>query len=118
MAHETNYNIRFLQAAGIVMVVLGHIGYPSFFPNSPFSFYSFHMALFIFISGFLYKDIYDNKSPFAYAIKKAKSLLIPFYICLLFQGMLTNILLEANLIGFGQKMTLENFFCFPMDLRS
>lgn len=58
---------------GIIMVVWAHASGPltSYI-------YQFHMPLFFFISGMLFKDPSNLKM---YYIRKMKSLLIPFWIC-------------------------------------
>lgn len=56
-----NKNIAFLQVFGILLVVLGHSTNNGGIPFLSKWIYSFHMPLFIFISGFLFylttKDI-------------------------------------------------------------
>lgn len=80
--------ISFLQAFGIVLVVMGHSFYG--LPNNPlFSWiYSFHMPLFMFISGFLFRYGFDRRSTSPYDLcllgwkgfiwKKVKRLLVPY----------------------------------------
>lgn len=51
-------HIRWLQFFAIMMVVCGHLGDAFFFSFSVFPFYSFHMPLFVFISGYLFKNQY------------------------------------------------------------
>lgn len=46
---------------GIIMVVLGHTGDPIRLASDIFPYYSFHMALFIFISGYFYNPQNENK---------------------------------------------------------
>lgn len=106
-------HIRWLQFFAIMMVVCGHLGYEDFFSFSVFPFYSFHMPLFVFISGYLFKDQHAEIFPITFLLKKIRKLLFPFYICLIFNGLLTNWLLKKGLIHFGQTMTLENFIIYP-----
>lgn len=70
---KREFNI--LKAIGIISVVFGHI------PNGLVFFqpYSYHMALFIFISGYFYKSD-SEKAPLKYIKKKAQSLLIPYFL--------------------------------------
>jgi len=60
------------KALGIIAVVVGH-------SRSPFInfIYQFHMALFFFISGFLYKEEYSHK-PIKFFLRRARSLYVPF----------------------------------------
>ena len=64
--------LDFLRGFGIFLVVWGHT------PNCPIVeyIYSFHMPLFIFISGFLHKN---NKKIIDYCLNKVIKLVIPFY---------------------------------------
>ena len=83
-----NEKINFLQNFGILLVVLGHaipienniiVGMPIVHKFI----YSFHMPLFMFISGYLLnyttKDI-SNINLIAFIVKKAKRLLLPYFI--------------------------------------
>lgn len=80
-----NKKISFLQTFGIILVVLGHTGSNSeTIPYLSKWIYSFHMLLFIFISGYLLKfttegrigDIQLN----TFVIKKFKRLIIPYFL--------------------------------------
>lgn len=59
---------------GIGCVVMGHIFSSQMLAHKVI--FLFHMPLFFFVSGFLYKRQSDNK---AYIIRKAKSLLVPYF---------------------------------------
>ena len=54
MSKKINYQFLILQAIGIILVVLGHKGGISL-ATDWFAPYSFHILLFIFISGYFYK---------------------------------------------------------------
>lgn len=83
MIQERNNQVDTLRAIAIILVVIGHtIQYvyvpENFNDNKLFSFiYSFHMPLFMFISGYL---VYSNNRSinFQWILKKAKSLVIPY----------------------------------------
>lgn len=79
-----NRKISFLQTFGIILVVLGHTNKTgtSFFIRDLI--YSFHMPLFVFISGYLLRfttrgKIGDIKFG-SFIIKKLKRLIIPYFI--------------------------------------
>ncbi len=87
---QNNIFISFLQAFGIVLVVVGHSF--SCAPSLPLLYYwiySFHMPLFIFISGYLLRYSCERKNSFLFAmpwrarksfvLKKAKRLLLPYW---------------------------------------
>lgn len=50
-----------LSFLGILLVVQGHIGSPIRLANDLFPIYSFHMTLFIFISGYFYNTNNEKK---------------------------------------------------------
>lgn len=71
-----NKEICFLQTIGIILVVLGHSG--KHIPYLSKWIYSFHMPLFMFISGYLFN--YNIGGYKAFFIKKTKRLLIPYFV--------------------------------------
>ena len=88
MKKERNLYIDVLKAFSIILVVLGHCvqygagkeysDYGLFFANPVFIFiYSFHMPLFMLISGFLFAYSVKNRSWLNVLITKGKQLLIP-----------------------------------------
>ena len=85
-----------LQFFGILFVVLGHTGnsISIFFDWFPYG--SFHMALFIFISGYLYKEESEIQ-PFKFIGKKFKSLVIPLYIWQFLYALLWMILTRCDM---------------------
>lgn len=71
--------MNYCKAFAIIAMVIGHTGSPL---NSYI--YQYHMALFIFIAGYFYKDYY-SEHPTTLVIKRIKSLYLPFvYYNLLF----------------------------------
>lgn len=85
-----------LKGLGIIAVVIGHSGSPL----APFV-YMYHIALFFFISGFFYKDIYSTDTTMYVAVK-LKRLYWPFvkynFLFLIFH----NLLLYFNLYSAEQ----------------
>ncbi len=77
---QTNYQFKLLYALGIVLIVAGHCnagGIDLFFDWFPYG--AFHVALFIFCSGYFYKS--SNEAHFLeYLKKKATHLLLPLYV--------------------------------------
>lgn len=73
--------VDILKGVGILLVVFGHMTPKATFVND--FIFLFHMPLFFFISGFLFKS---NPNLGAYAKKKAIQLLIPYFsfLCLLY----------------------------------
>lgn len=99
-----NKKILFLQCFGILLVVLGHSG-----KDIPFLtnwIYSFHMPLFIFISGYLLdytsKNGIDKIDVFNFINKKVKRLLIPYFV--------------ISSLAYVPKYLLGKFALRPLDL--
>lgn len=71
-------SIDILKGIGILLVILGHI--QNYIPKNLLIYiYSFHMPLFFYISGFLYKEEYEkNLSIKEYAKKRFKQLIYPY----------------------------------------
>ena len=81
-----NYQMCILSVIGIIFVMLGHLK-NDFSSDGTFygwfPYYSFHMPLFFFISGYFFRDtcedhFFKNFSGFLW--KKVKNLLIPYYV--------------------------------------
>lgn len=91
------YDIDILKGIGILFVILGHIQ-----QNIPkwllIYIYSFHMPLFYYISGYLYKKDYEKMSVKEYTIKRAKELLYP-YLTLNFLNLVWYIIKEHSISG-------------------
>ncbi|MCM0757335.1 acyltransferase family protein [Sporomusa sphaeroides DSM 2875] len=104
-----NYTMNTLKAFGIILVVFGHSGCAVLNWFNP---YSFHIPLFIFISGYFYKTEHE-KSLVDYFTKKAKSLLLPYYGWNLFYGLVVMLLLKNHLIDFGSGINLKTLFIEP-----
>ena len=74
---DADYNRTFglLSALAILMIVAGHAGYDILTVGGLFPYYSFHVPLFLFISGYFYRKEEEEK-PLLYVKKKAKRLLL------------------------------------------
>lgn len=108
---KINYEFALLQVIGIILVVSGHLAgnggitlATNWFPA-----YSFHMPLFMFISGYFYK--YNSQNDIWGFIKgKVKKLIIPYFFWNLVYGIFMTILLSKNIVIFGSKISLKTFF--------
>lgn len=96
-----------LKGLGIILVVWGHLNLPR---AVEIIIYSFHMPLFFFISGYLFKN--GNRSYSDYVRKKLKSILVPYLffasISLPF-GLAINYIISAG-TNIGLMNTVLNFF--------
>lgn len=96
-------------ALGILFVVLGHSYQPKIFLLPA---YTFQVAVFFFISGYFFRVQENWLEKWRWTIKKAKRLLIPYFILNLFFGILTAILAGRG-IFLGEGISWFNFFLTP-----
>lgn len=111
---KINYQFKLLYALGIIFIVAGHCnngGVSLFYEWLPP--YSFHLGLFIFASGYLYKNDYEKTPARYYIWKKAKKLLIPLFLWNLFYALLVFLLSLKN-FSIGVPVTLEKIFITPI----
>lgn len=93
---ERNKSLDILKGIGILFVIIGHI--QEYIPrNFLIYLYSFHMPLFFYISGYLYKEQYEELNSKEYIKKRAKQLIYP-YITLGLVNLLWIIIKDHNLI--------------------
>ncbi|HYH01836.1 MAG TPA: acyltransferase family protein [Bacillota bacterium] len=98
-----------LMAIGIIYVVLGHNHQPAFIP---FRAYSFHMALFFFISGYFFKPRYGFAAKWEWLRKKATKLLVPYFSLNVIFAFLT-IFLKTKNIDLGQQPSFYSLWIAP-----
>lgn len=67
---KENRELRVLSAIGIILVVSGHLGYNLFDIGGLFPYYSFHVFLFLFVSGYFYKRE-EEEQILSYILKSA-----------------------------------------------
>lgn len=101
--------INVLKALAIMLIVSGHLEF-SLIPLFPP--YSFHLALFFFISGYLFKEKYlDNIQEFIST--RAKSLLIPYYLYTIFYLCVTLIIAKLTGMFWGMPINFKNYILTP-----
>lgn len=84
--NKFNYQMCILSAIGMIAVMLGHIdgGYFKALPQGIMTlggwlpYYSYHMPLFIFISGYFYNKNFENHIS-GFLRKKFRTMILPFY---------------------------------------
>ena len=93
-----NIQMDILRGIGIILIVLGHCG----FPQTHFL-YLFHLAIFFIVSGYFFKEehVKDKESLKKFIINKIKRLYLPFVIgniiCVLLNNFFINVNLYSNL---------------------
>ena len=60
---EENKQMRILSAIGMILVVAGHLGFNVFDVGGLFPYYSFHVFIFLFVSGYFYKKEAEKGIP-------------------------------------------------------
>jgi len=110
---EENRTFRILSGIGIILVVAGHLGYNLFDWGGLFPYYSFHVFIFLFISGYFYRQKAQEQIG-KYIIGKCKTLLLPYFLWNLFYGVVTQFL---HSVGFsiGQDISLYTLFLAPFE---
>lgn len=102
MTYEKYKYINSLKGLGMIAVVLGHSGSKL----APYV-YLYHMALFFFISGYFYKNQYDEH-PFLVIKKRIKKLYIPFVAYELVFMLLRNVFINLQLYSSEAMLKIEN----------
>ena len=110
---SNNSLVSFLQAFGIILVVIGHAYYGDTKDSWTYAWiYSFHMPLFMFISGYLLQYGFENKSITLSSVplygsggfigKKVKRLLIPY--------------ITISTVAFSLKPLFNRFAIRPVEI--
>ncbi len=112
-AEKNDTRFKLLYALGMIIVVSGHAeggGVSLFYDWFPP--YAFHMGLFAFCSGYFYKDASGEDLP-GYALRKAKTLLLPMYLWNCFYALLVVI---SRRFGFtiGTDPGFETLVTMPL----
>lgn len=106
-----NKELRILSAVGIILVVAGHLGYDLFDIGGLFPYYSFHVFIFLFVSGYFYRPEAQEQIG-RYLLGKCRTLLLPYFIWNLFYGILTGVLHGAG-FAIGEPLSLKTMFLSP-----
>lgn len=108
---KINMTFCILSALAIIMVVAGHVGYNIMTVGDLFPYYSFHIPLFMFISGYFYRES-EEEHPFSYIKKKVCRLLVPYLIWNLIYGVIAGAM-RAGGFAMGEAISLQTLFLAP-----
>ena len=108
---QTNGTFRILSALAIIFVVAGHADFSVFDIGGLFPYYSFHVAVFLFISGYFYKET-ATENIFAYIKRKFMHLMLPYFAWNLFYGLLATAF-RCGGFAIGEAVGLKSFFIDP-----
>lgn len=106
-----NMQFALLSALGMFFVVDGHLNNSYLDIGGLFPYYSFHMPLFAFISGYFYKPGSED-GLWGYARRKALRLLGPYMVYNLLYGIAAQFLHGAG-FAFGGSLSFWNLFIEP-----
>lgn len=111
---NNGYNITFgiLSALAILMIVAGHAGYDIMTVGGLFPYYSFHVPLFMFISGYFYRRE-EEERPLIYLKKKVKRLLLPYFVWNLVYGVIAWGLRAFGGFSMGDPISFKSLFLDP-----
>ena len=111
--YEKDYRFVFLYFIGMLFVVMGHKGGDALnLMRNWFPYYSFHLALFMFCSGYFYKD-QNEKNVKKYIFHKFKRLIITTFVWNICYGILICLLRYKN-FSFGKDLSFESLFVLPL----
>ena len=108
---RTNTTFLILSVFAMCFVVAGHLDFDAFTLNGLFPYYSFHVPLFVFISGYFYKETSEDY-PLLFLKKKLISLMVPYLIWNLIYGAVVTFLHTRGYL-FGENLNLRTLFIEP-----
>ena len=108
---EENRQFRILSALGIIFVVAGHLGYHFLDVGGLFPYYSFHVYIFLFVSGYFYREQSEDDI-FRYIYRKCITLMVPYFLWNLFYGILAGLLHRAG-FSLGESLSFKTLFLSP-----
>ncbi len=101
--------VNLLKALAITIVVSGHLEFSLLGMFTP---YSFQIALFFFISGYLFKEKYIDEVS-NYIKRRVKTLLVPYFGYNVFYLFVTIFIARVSGTFWGKTVSLKNFFITP-----
>lgn len=106
-----NQTFVILSALGILLILLGHLDFQILSFGGLFPYYSFHVMLFVFISGYFY-NLEDEAHILSYIKRKCMHLLLPYFIWNVFYGFLANLLHPTGVL-LGGNINFHTLFIAP-----
>lgn len=108
---QLNTTFCILSALAIIMVAAGHVGYGIMTVGDLLPYYSFHIPLFMFISGYFYRES-EQEHPLLYIRKKVLRLLVPYLIWNMVYGVISAVMRTYGFM-MGERVSLRTLFLEP-----
>lgn len=108
---EINNTFRIFSAFSIILVVAGDADFHVFDLSGLFPYYSFHVAAFLFISGYFYRAEQEN-NVILYLKKKFQRLMLPYLAWNFFYGIFSSALHRFG-FSMGSRISLRTLFLEP-----
>ncbi len=100
-----------LTGIAIILVVLGLLDMNELSVFGLFPYYSFHVLVFVFVSGYFYSGRHES-AVLAYIGHKALRLLVPYFICNLIYGIISTVLASRG-FAYCNPISLYRLFIEP-----
>ena len=108
---DRNKTFTLLSGISIILVLASHLDFNVLTIGEMFPYYSYHVMLFVFISGYFYHPE-EEAHILSYIKRKALRLLLPYFIFNLLYGLLAT-LLHGFGFSIGENISLYNVFIAP-----
>ena len=110
---QTDYELLFLQTIGMAAVVLGHYNSISTALNNVFTYFSWHMPLFMFISGILFCRKLSSRGFLQTITVKIRKLLLPALFVNLCYGIIGMLMKNQGLLKYVHDLSLRTLLIDP-----
>lgn len=112
---DSNVTINLVKAHAILLVVSRHFGGGGIIHvmNNWLLSYSYLILLFTFVSGYLYKEDFDDVSCPVYIRQKTISILLPYFKWNFIYLLLTTLLNTIDFVHYGDNISLYSLFIRP-----
>lgn len=108
-----NKTFTIMSCIGIILIVLGHLNWGILEFWGLFPYYSYHVMIFVFISGYFYKED-DINDIWGFLKRKFKRLIIPYMIINLIVGIIVTILHHLG-FSYGYELGVYNLLVAPFE---
>ena len=108
---DRNTTFTVLSAIAMILVMLGHLDWNVLTFWGLFPYYSYHVLIFVFVSGYFYKPENENNI-LKYIVHKAKTLMLPYFVWNLIYGLVACMLHSAG-IQIGEGLSVYNLLVAP-----